>query len=702
MASVKKSVLMEYLQCTLCMEDMQRSCILQCHHSFCVDCLQKYNTQATDPQKLTCPICRKVTTRPDGDLTNLPPNFFMDNLKELITKETDSDEDEIKVTTSADREMVMCSLEDCQGEAVMYCTNDQEYLCQTCTDEHAAGRFSRKHNTITAAEAKGKVTSSTKSHHPCGRHPAKMLDMYCKTCGETMCSECCNTEHVDHHLTSLRSFVKPSEERLDILLKRIDKLLKCVDLARQTSQQQVDKAQHHIVSLKTQVTSTFKKIREKLAQQEDRLMSDLEKAATRVDKVASSTQDEQQLAEVKLESLRFLGQSLLTGDVYDQMSNLPNLEEAVEKRWRTEISGVVWMEQSDQDEKKINMSDVNHLTLTETSHTAVLQCPEGDTGIEKVTFLERGAVNVTDAVCNKPDQQTSESGEITRFRANRYVAGVCLYNNTLFIVKYDDALYMYSSSGDLMKRHVVNGMAASRDVTVMTQDDGDKLIIISQTTCCLYYIPVQSAGDTCTLGTTHKKKLNYKPWGFCVNHNNNLVVADQTTGSLRVYNSSGDEINTIKLPSGVTPYYSSSDPSGGYIVTDHSKQIIWIDGHGAEHRRYKDTACGITLSYLYGVVRDSENRYLVADYGNNQLLLFSNDGWDVRCLAKDKVNQPYSSYLDQQQDKLYVGAWSGHQVVVYDYYKLLGENKLVKHNKVKSGGNDGIIYTTTRLGIRSN
>ena len=168
MASVKKSVLMEYLQCTLCMEDMQRSCILQCHHSFCVDCLQKYMAQATDPQKMTCPICRKVTALPDVDFTTLPPNFFMDNLKDLITKETGDDIDmteKDKVSVSADRETIVCSLEDCQGEAVMYCTVCQEYLCQTCTDEHAVSRITRKHKTITDEEANEEKTPSTKPQH---------------------------------------------------------------------------------------------------------------------------------------------------------------------------------------------------------------------------------------------------------------------------------------------------------------------------------------------------------------------------------------------------------------------------------------------------------------------------------------------------------------------------------------------------------
>ena len=348
MATVKKSVMLEYLQCTLCMEDMQRSCMLQCHHSFCVDCLQKYIAQATDPHKLTCPICKSTTALPDGDLTSLQPNFFMDNLKELITKETYDDEDEIKVTASADKEILICSQKDCQGEAGMYCTACQEYLCQTCSYDHAGHRLTRKHQTTIATEVKRvKVTSSTESHHLCGRHPNQMLNMYCKTCDEIICHECFDTDHSDHHISSLDPFVKPCEERLDKLLKRIGKLLKCVDLVRQTSQQQVDKAQHHIASLKTQVINTFKKIREKLTQQEERLMSDLDTAETRLDKVASSADDEQQLAEVNLESLRFLGQSLLTGDVYGQMTNLPNLEKAVEKSgWQRYLVWCGWMNQT--------------------------------------------------------------------------------------------------------------------------------------------------------------------------------------------------------------------------------------------------------------------------------------------------------------------------------------------------------------------
>ena len=410
-------------------------------------------------------------------------------------------------------------------------------------------------------------------------------------------------------------------------------------------------------------------------------MSDIERSASRVDKVASSTEDEQQLAEVNLESLRFLGQSLLTGDVYDQISNLPNLEEAVEKRWRTEIPGVVW---KDVDVKKINMPDVDHFTLTKTSHTkCVLPCLEEDIGGARVPSMGRNTgsdtapcpdVTVTRTVHSKHDQDISESGEhggISSFSLSGSVSGICVYNNTIFLVKFNESsLYIYSVNGDLIKTKNLDGINWTRDLVLVRLKDNDKLIITAGDPHCVCHLPIRGVGDQCVLGKKRKQTLNYSPHGMCSGDNNSLVVTDQSNDSLHVYNSAGDEINTIKLPFGVRPQSVSSDPSGGYIVTDESKQIIWIDGQGAQQRRHKYKACVVELSDMCTVVRDSENRYLVADNDNNQLLLFSKDGGDVICLVKDKIIKPVSLFLDQQHGKLYVGTCDG-QVVIYAYYILL-------------------------------
>ena len=54
----------------------------------------------------------------------------------------------------------------------------------------------------------------------------------------------------------------------------------------------------------------------------------------------------------------------------------------------------------------------------------------------------------------------------------------------------------------------------------------------------------------------------------------------------------------------------------------------------------------------------------------------------MRCLVKDKVSRPYGMYLDHDEMRLYVAAVSG-EVVVYDYYKLLGETRPDHSEKLK-------------------
>ena len=115
--------------------------------------------------------------------------------------------------------------------------------------------------------------------------------------------------------------------------------------------------------------------------------------------------------------------------------------------------------------------------------------------------------------------------EIIRFTTSNSVTDICVYNDIIFLV--NDRL----SSCDHMKVEIY---LHPFDVMVMTQDDGDKLIFTSFDPRCLYYTPIQSVGDTCTLGNTHSKQPNYRPYGLSVNHKKNLVAADQSNKSLHV------------------------------------------------------------------------------------------------------------------------------------------------------------------------
>ena len=58
-----------------------------------------------------------------------------------------------------------------------------------------------------------------------------------------------------------------------------------------------------------------------------------------------------------------------------------------------------------------------------------------------------------------------------------------------------------------------------------------------------------------------------------MNNHNNQVVADVNVKCLHVYNNSGRNLSTVRLPPGVSPMYFSADPSGGYVIIDV------VDGH---------------------------------------------------------------------------------------------------------------------------
>ena len=336
----------------------------------------------------------------------------------------------------------------------------------------------------------------------------------------------------------------------------------------------------------------------------------------------------------------------------------------MEKRWRTDIPVMEWLDQSCQDQMKTKLHNVDHLTLTETYCTTYelprfetdsdtvpnlegatvsdkpscldwsndntkVQCLEekaysetlphlekfkirenvfslqedsdndtllvldGDTGDDRTSgpdcnthnnnasHLEGYATGLdailTCASYDKSNENSSDSGEFINFNVGGLVSGICSHNNTIFLVKrFDNSLYMYRSTGELENKHIITGMNKSRNVILVRMDEGDKLVITSFDPCSLYYIPVEAAGDKCVLGESSSQTLNYAPRGLCVDYQQNLVVLDDRNKSLHFYNSSEDEVMTMKLPSGVDPVYVCVDQFGGYVVTD--KNIIKSPG----------------------------------------------------------------------------------------------------------------------------
>ncbi|KAK7483267.1 hypothetical protein BaRGS_00025434 [Batillaria attramentaria] len=75
------------LSCTICMELFRSPRLLPCHHTFCLECLQKLAAEHKS-NRFPCPTCRQHAPVPSDGLESLQINFYLeDDLREAHNAE---------------------------------------------------------------------------------------------------------------------------------------------------------------------------------------------------------------------------------------------------------------------------------------------------------------------------------------------------------------------------------------------------------------------------------------------------------------------------------------------------------------------------------------------------------------------------------------------------------------------------------------
>ena len=130
--------LQDEVTCPLCLDVFEDPKILSCHHIYCkAPCLEGLALRS-GYRSILCPECRKITPVPGNDVTNLPPAFQINRLKEVFRR--------IQSQQSQD------------GSAAS--TEDVDLGSQSDKGER------------------------------CARHTSQHLELFCSTCQELICRDC--------------------------------------------------------------------------------------------------------------------------------------------------------------------------------------------------------------------------------------------------------------------------------------------------------------------------------------------------------------------------------------------------------------------------------------------------------------------------------------------------------------------------------
>ncbi|XP_022108359.1 tripartite motif-containing protein 2-like [Acanthaster planci] len=129
----------EYLNCSICHDRYKQPKILNCLHSFCEECLLRYQP-SQGPVKLSCPVCRQETVILEDGVAGLKTNFPLRGMVEAFQKQekilasgrSSPAVGEQSQTSVPHRSVCECRKHD--GERTwFYCETCQELVCRVCT-----------------------------------------------------------------------------------------------------------------------------------------------------------------------------------------------------------------------------------------------------------------------------------------------------------------------------------------------------------------------------------------------------------------------------------------------------------------------------------------------------------------------------------------------------------------------------------------
>ncbi|XP_038054658.1 E3 ubiquitin-protein ligase TRIM71-like [Patiria miniata] len=273
--SVLEKISVDHLECSICTNRFRQPKLLDCLHSFCLQCLQELR-QSQDPSgtKLTCPLCRCETMLKGSGVADLPNNFAFSALVEEVTMQ-----EKLLEGQGSD---IKCHNCDEENQAISRCMDCDHFLCQECQKAHERMTFMKSHKIYTLAQLRsGEIVYKSKLREDipkCGNHPDQNLNVYCNTCQQVICTTCSVLDHAKHSLIGLPVAFEKCK-------KKVKELVASVSKSKTKLNNIIEKTCKSRKKLNTMFANTKKKITEKADQEVAKIRQEEQKLLKETDRI---------------------------------------------------------------------------------------------------------------------------------------------------------------------------------------------------------------------------------------------------------------------------------------------------------------------------------------------------------------------------------------------------------------------------------
>ncbi|XP_038053690.1 protein PML-like [Patiria miniata] len=630
--SVLEKISVDHLQCSICTNRFRQPKLLDCLHSFCLQCLQELR-QRQDPSgtKLTCPLCRCETMLKGSGVADLPNNFAFSAMVEEVTMQE-------KLLEGQGSE-IKCQACDEENQAISRCMNCDHFLCQECHKAHGRMNLMMKsHKMYTLAQLRsGEIVYKSKLREQvpkCGKHPDQNLNVYCNTCEQVICTTCSVLDHAKHTLTGLpeavekckkkiTEMVQNSERRKTELGTTIEDTCKsCKELETmfaktqkkisKKAQQKITKLQQEITKLKQEVAKIQKEItkiqkeEKKLLKETDMIYKDKLKAfeAVQATNRKEVTQTEHKLEEVK----QLMNQASCYEILELQQKLLHNLSELTGKHPQQVPDKLTFMD-FEEGERSLG-----RLILEEEPKAAAKQSPRPARSCVKEKWELKTEIKNFE-LGNTVIRHVSVLSDNNIVLTN--------WNNTLFTVSLTNSQHTPSP---IPQRLQISGLAHVRCIAVSKDDkllalDGPVVKVFNKQHQLLHqFTPGRGSAS--------------QPTCLAVDDSNLIAVGYEGKKEISLHNPDGSLIRRLSAPM-IRGYLTMHNHR--LINTNwFNKRLVCVDYYGASVFSVDMTSNIQEDGCPNGVCCDSDGSIYVAVYGypTGDILHYSPDGKYIGCVIK--------------------------------------------------------------------
>ncbi|XP_048244725.1 uncharacterized protein LOC124121846 [Haliotis rufescens] len=242
----------------------------------CSVCHQEFTLKGPVSYLLPClhAVCETCVTSAAGGVISCSTCQREVNLTDTCLQKDAVRQKEIFHLTVKQRPTeLLCTYEDDGNQAVCWCQECEEFLCEYCQNMHSSVKLSRNH----AVHNFGDITpKKLENETNCNIHERYPLHLFDKSCNVYICCQCRRGEHADHEVDYLDEAAEGVTQRIEQHRKDLSALLSRQQTHLQSIRQETQLTNRTQDTLRKTIEHTFRSLRSHLDQREKELLIDLE------------------------------------------------------------------------------------------------------------------------------------------------------------------------------------------------------------------------------------------------------------------------------------------------------------------------------------------------------------------------------------------------------------------------------------------